>query len=204
MNTVNTLTKRIVIALVALVLACTAAVALSGCQSKEQQAESALKAQLDEYKNGSANILGSEEASDVAELGVNAEQFLSELREGFSYEIKSSKEGADAGTIEIETSITSKQLTGAVKNSLPTIMGYALGAALSNPSEGEIQQYVSTVIVEQLQKEEPVTTTITIPMKEESGEWKITEQGTQALSNAIVGDFEALQAELSSGSSSSL
>lgn len=203
MNTVNTVTKRVIVALMTLVLACTAAVALSGCQSKEQQAESALKAQLDEYKNGSANILNSQESSEAADLGVDAEQFLSELRASFSYETKGSKEGTDANTVDVETTITSKQLTGAVKNSLPTIMGYALGAALSNPSEEEIQEYVSRVIVEQLQKEEPVTTTITIPMKEDSGEWKITEQGTQALSNAIVGDFEALQAELSNSSSNS-
>lgn len=193
--------NRVIICLLAFALAFAAAVALSGCQSKEQQAEASVKALLDDYKNGTLEVLTSTEADEIARMNIDENELISVLTEDFSYEIKGSKENAEEGTIDVEVTIHSKQLASAIENSLPNMMSYAFGAALSGHSEADIQEQLTTILIEQLKQEEAVDTTVTVPTEEQSGDVDATDAGKQAIANAILGDMSAVQQSFSSNAS---
>lgn len=193
--------NRAIICLLAFALAFTAAVALSGCQSKEQQAEASVKALLDDYKNGTLEVLTSTEADEITRMNIDENELISVLTEDFSYEIKGSKENAEEGTIDVEVTIHSKQLASAIENSLPNMMSYAFGAALSGHSEADIQEQLTTILIEQLKQEEAVDTTVTVPTEEQSGDVDATDAGKQAIANAILGDMSAVQQSFSSNAS---
>lgn len=192
---------RIIACLLAFALIFAAAIALSGCQSKEQQAEASVKALLDDYKNGALDVLNSTDDNELTKMNIDENELISALTEDFSYEIKGSKENADEGTIDVEVTIHSKQLASAIKNSLPNMMSYAFGAALSGYSEADIQEQLTTMLIEQLKQEEAVDTTVTVPTQEQSGDVDATDAGKQAIANAILGDMNAVQQSLSSSAS---
>lgn len=192
---------RAIICLLAFVLAFAAAVALSGCQSKEQQAEASVKALLDDYKNGTLEVLTGTEADEITRMNIDENELISVLTEDFSYEIKGSKENAEEGTIDVEVTIHSKQLASAIENSLPNMMSYAFGAALSGHSEADIQKQLTTIVIEQLKQEEAADTTVTVPTEEQSGDVDATDAGKQAIANAILGDMSAVQQSFSSNAS---
>ena len=193
--------NRVIICLLAFALAFAAAVALSGCQSKEQQAEASVKALLDDYKNGTLEVLTSTEADEITRMNIDENELISVLTEDFSYEIKGSKENTEEGTIDVEVTIHSKQLASAIENSLPNMMSYAFGAALSGHSEADIQEQLTTILIEQLKQEEAVDTTVTVPTEEQSGDVDATDAGKQAIANAILGDMSAVQQSFSSNAS---
>lgn len=192
---------RIIACLVTLALVFVAVVGLSGCQSKEQQAEESVKALLDDYKNGALDLLNATESSELAEMDIDTNELVSALVEDFSYEIKGSTQNAETGTIDVEVTIHSKQLASAVKNSLPSMMSYAFGAAFSGLSEEDIEKQLTTIMIEQLKQEEAVDTTVTVATQEESGDVNATEAGKQAIANAILGDIDALEQSLSTSAS---
>ena len=194
-------THRIIAFLMALVLVLGATAALSGCQSKEQQAEDAVKSMLEDYKNGTLDLLNSSESNEITNMGVDEQELASAMIEDFSYEIKGAKENSETGTIDVEVSIHSKQLVSAIKNALPNMMSYALGASFAGLSEDETQKQLANMIIDQLKNEEAVDTTVTVPTQEESGDVLATEEGKKALRDAILGDVDALQQTLSAGAS---
>lgn len=192
---------RVIVCLLACVLVFAAAVVLSGCQSKEQQAEASVKALLDDYKNGTLEVLTSTEADEITRMNIDEKELISVLTEDFSYEIKGSKENAEEGTIDVEVTIHSKQLASAIENSLPNMMSYAFGAALSGQSEADIQEQLTTILIEQLKQEEAVDTTVIVPTEEQSGDVDATDAGKQAIASAILGDMSAVQQSFSSSAS---
>lgn len=192
---------RVIVCLLACVLVFAAAVVLSGCQSKEQQAEASVKALLDDYKNGTLEVLTSTEADEITRMNIDEKELISVLTEDFSYEIKGSKENAEGGTIDVEVTIHSKQLASAIENSLPNMMSYAFGAALSGQSEADIQEQLTTILIEQLKQEEAVDTTVIVPTEEQSGDVDATDAGKQAIASAILGDMSAVQQSFSSSAS---
>lgn len=189
---------RIIACLVACALIFAAAVALSGCQSKEQQAEASVKALLDDYKNGTLEMLTGTEVDEISRMNIDEHELISVLTEDFSYEIKGSTENAEEGTIDVEVTIHSKQLASAIKNALPNMMSYAFDAALSGQSEADIQAQLTTILIEQLKQEEAVDTTVTVPTQEESGDVDATDAGKQVIANAILGDMNEVQQGFSS------
>ena len=195
------ITNRIIVFVLALVLAFGAAVALSGCQSKEQQAEAAVKSMLEDYKSGALDLLNSSESSELTDMGIDEQELASALIEDFSYEIKGAKENSETGTIDVEVVIHSKQLVSAIKNALPNMMSYAFGAAFSGLSEDEMQKQLANIVIDQLKNEEAVDTTVTVPTKEESGDVLATDEGKMALRDAILGDVDELQQSLATGAS---
>lgn len=192
---------RVIVCLLACALVFAAAVVLSGCQSKEQQAEASVKALLDDYKNGTLEVLTSTEADEITRMNIDEKELISVLTEDFSYEIKGSKENAEEGTIDVEVTIHSKQLASAIENSLPNMMSYAFGAALSGQSEADIQEQLTTILIEQLKQEEAVDTTVIVPTEEQSGDVDATDAGKQAIASAILGDMSAVQQSFSSSAS---
>lgn len=192
---------RVIVCLLACALVFAAAVVLSGCQSKEQQAEASVKALLDDYKNGTLEVLTSTEADEITRMNIDEKELISVLTEDFSYEIKGSKENAEEGTIDVEVTIHSKQLASAIENSLPNMMSYAFGAALSGQSEADIQEQLTTILIEQLKQEEALDTTVIVPTEEQSGDVDATDAGKQAIASAILGDMSAVQQSFSSSAS---
>lgn len=203
MNTETFTKKRIIALIVAIVLACTALFALSGCQSKEQQAEEALKSDLNDYKNGSEEIFANQDAQDLSQIGLDPKELQAAMTEDFTFEIKGSKANADTNTVDVEVSIHSRQVANAIKTCLPDMLSYALSASLTGMSEQDIQQHLAEMILDQLKKEEAVDTTIAVPMSEDSGAWSITGDGEQALAGAIVGDLGSIQSVLPDDTSGS-
>ena len=188
--------SRILTFLLVLALVLGTAVALSGCQSKEQQAEASLKSLLDDYKSGTLDLLNDSESSELAGMDVNTKELLSALTEDFSYEINGATENTGTGTVDVKVTIHSKQLVSAIKNALPDMLSYSLSASTAGASEEEIQAQLSSMVIEQLKHEDAVDTTITVPMQEDSGDVITTAEGKQALVNAILGDVDELQKAL--------
>lgn len=195
------ITNRIIVFLLALALAFGAAVALSGCQSKEQQAEAAVKSLLEDYKAGSLDLLNGSESSEISDLGIDEQELASAMIDDFSYEIKGAKENSETGTIDVEVAIHSKQLATAIKNAMPDMVSYALGASFSGASSDDMQKQLANILIQQLKNEEAVDTTVTVPTQEESGDVLATEDGKKALRDAILGDMDALQQSLYGGAS---
>ncbi|WP_251197674.1 hypothetical protein [Anaerotardibacter muris] len=194
-------THRIIAFLVALALVLGAAVALSGCQSKEQQAEDAVKSMLEDYKSGTLDLLNSSESNEITNMGVDEQELASAMIEDFSYEIKGAKENSETGTIDVEVSIHSKQLVSAIKNANSEMPQYLFSALSRGASEDEMREHLASMIIDQLKNEEAVNTTVTVPTQEESGDVLATEEGKKALRDAILGDVDALQQTLSAGAS---
>lgn len=195
---------RIVAVLLTIALVFCAALALSGCQSKEQQAEASVKALLDDYKNGSVDLLSSGNAEELADMNLDVQELASILTEDFSYDIKGSKENSETGNIDVEVTIHSKQLSGAITKALPDMLTYAFGASLSGMSEADIQKQLMSIILEKLKTEEAVDTTVTVPVAEESGDLVATDEGKKAILSAIVGNMDEVNSALNgSGDASS-
>lgn len=195
------ITNRIIVFLLALALAFGAAVALSGCQSKEQQAEAAVKSLLEDYKSGALDVLPNSESHKLSSMGIDEKELASAMIEDFSYEVKGAKENSETGAIDVEVTIHSKQLATAIKNAMPDMVSYALGASFAGASSDDMQKQLANILIAQLKDEEAVDTTVTVPTQEESGDVLPTDEGKQALANAILGDVDALQQSLYGGAS---
>lgn len=195
------ITNRIIVFLLALALAFGAAVALSGCQSKEQQAQDAVKSLLDDYKSGAVELLTNSESHKLSSMGIDEKELASAMIEDFSYEVKGAKENSETGAIDVEVTIHSKQLATAIKNAMPDMVSYALGASFAGASSDDMQKQLANILIAQLKDEEAVDTTVTVPTQEESGDVLPTDEGKQALANAILGDVDALQQSLYGGAS---
>lgn len=53
------------------------------------------------------------------------------------------------------------------------------------------------MILDQLAKDEPVESTVTVEMNSETGQWVPTQNGEEALAGAIVGNVDQLTQEMS-------
>ncbi len=198
MSEVTKFSKRVVIALITCLIACMGMFALSGCESDEQAAENALKGYLDGFKNGSSDDFAAADMAEFQQMGLDPDQFMSSWTEGFAYEVTGATKGEQPETVMVDVKITSKQITTAISNALPDIMSYAMSAALSGASQSDMQSHMVQMILDQLAKDEPVESTVTVEMSSETGQWIPTDTGEQALANAIVGNVDQLTQEMSS------
>lgn len=189
--------KRIALALITCLIACMGMFALAGCESDEQQAENALKGYLDDFKNGSSEDFAAADMAEFEQMGLNPDEFMSSWTQGFGYEVLSVTKDTSNDNMMVEVKITSKQITTAISHALPDIMSYARGAALSGASQADMQNHMVQMILDQLAKDEPVESTVTVEMNSETGQWVPTQNGEEALAGAIVGNVDQLTQEMS-------
>lgn len=195
------ISKRIMLALITCLIACMGMFVLSGCESDEQAAENALKGYLDDFKNGSSDDFAAADMAQFEQMGLDPDQFMSSWTEGFGYEVTGATKGEQPETVMVDVKITSKQITTAISHALPDIMNYAMSAALSGASQSDMQSKMVQMILDQLAKDEPVESSVTVEMSSETGQWIPSSTGEQTLANAIVGNVDELTQEMSSLSS---
>lgn len=193
MEQTKTWSKRVLLGLLAAVLACTLGVTLVGCgASDEDQIKEVITNELDLVKNHDEATLEDLEGSfsgQFSQLGIDSNDFITSWLDGFEYSIDSVT--VDGDSAEASVTITGKQLVPILSAWQTDFESYV--AQNASLGYSELMKQAGSSFMEDLNAAEPVTTTVTLPLlKSSEGNWELTSQASTEFSNALVGDTSSL------------
>ncbi len=178
-----------------LTVACAVALTACGGPSPEEAATAAVTETLDTFKNREgeawekflADAESQESAADLIALGVDPEEVLDTLLDGFDYEINGTTVDDDTATVDV--TLTSKQLSSVSDEDVQA----AFAEVLSNPdlmsmSEEELQKEGVDLVMGLIEDAPTGDTDVEIECSKDGDTWVIDEDFfDDQLSEAMFG-----------------
>ena len=186
--------KKVVLGLLAAVLACTLGVTLVGCgASDEDKIKDAISAELDLIKNhdeATIEELEGSYASQFDQLGIDSGEFINSWLDGFNYTVDSVTVDGDSATANV--TVTVKQLVPVLNEWQPEYEAYVAENALTLDYSTAMEQ-AGTSFMEKLNAAETTTATVALPLQKDSdGNWTLTSSASTEFANALLGDTSSL------------
>jgi hypothetical protein len=178
--------------LLAVLLACPAAL-LSGCdKSDEQVIREGLGSELDMLKDPDSQAVRAI-VDGLGTSGVDAAQFTKSWFEGYSYSID--KVEVAEGAAKVKLRVTVKQLGPVIDAAYAELQrltseSFASGGAEMSPEDA--QQLFAEELNRQIRAARPTTTSVEIAYQRTGSEWRCVSALTSAFGPALVGYSEYL------------
>ena len=189
------MTRKAVAVVIALAAALTATL-LGGCfgPSDEQiirdglnEEFSAIADSESEARQQIVDSMGLE--NGISDWGVEPQEFVDSLFDGFAYEIGGITVDSEQGTAEAQVTLTNKSAEGVVtglQNSLSELLESSEVLAMT---QGEIAEKMGELIMESVENAPLEENELTLPCVREGEDWTIDDSAEDALYEAMVGQL---------------
>ena len=205
-HTLNaSIARRLLAAIVAMLLVCGAALALVRCTANDETAiRNGITEQLDPLKNPTKeNIATFTRTSDdgtvsalLATYGIDEYEYYQHVLRGFDYSVGKIEVNGDTATAEV--AVTNMDVNGVAEetmNRLKSDPESARKLAEINQNEGHaaMMRYVFNAMFDALDAvTESTTTDVTLKLTKNGNQWSVDEDSKTVLSEAIYGNNLAI------------
>jgi len=178
--------RKISLVVVSILMVFALAFSLTGCGNADERAiRKGLTDEFNKFKDPKSDLWQKEmkkELKELANYGINTDDLINAWVKNFSFKVGTIKIDGDKATAEV--SITCRQFWPAFEAATARLLQEDLA---SFPNEASVYKKYGELIVDELNKQTPVTTNIKIPCVKDGTTWTEAAGAEDEYSRALLG-----------------